>query len=467
MRLKVKNFGPVNEADIEIKPLTVIIGKNNAGKSMLAQLIFTLMTLMEGRPPERIFLSLVRRMRMRGLIYLPILSPLTFKIEDFDKRMENVKEVTPHSFIETFIKTVLDNTAHPLENTLKNLLERNFGVELKNLINLYSDFAEIECTYSEYLKMKIIIAQDNSLSVDLDVKVEELANNILKDAKIRRLIKEYIASTEERKILRIFPLIEKVAKFIFPERALLSTLYIPAGRAGLLEGYEAVSSALIALAPAAPLRGISMPPMPGMASEFYSIMLQLGGRKGPFAEMAELFREIMEGDIYFEMLEAPKGKSKMVYKFKFKDKEASIDLIHAASMIKELAPIYLVVREFVDKGYLLIIEEPESHLHPAAQIKLVEIFAKLVNKGLNIIMTTHSDLLLRKLAHLVMRSSIKSKSDVILNPEDVSIYLLKPNEKGYVTQKVNILEEMPTFDEVINQLYEEERSLYFSLEGKD
>jgi predicted ATPase len=130
-------------------------------------------------------------------------------------------------------------------------------------------------------------------------------------------------------------------------------------------------------------------------------------------------------------------------------------------MVKELSPIYLVLRELIHKGHLLIIEEPESHLHPAAQIKLMEIFAKLVNEGLGILITTHSDILLRKLAHLVMEGSTGGRGKAYLKPEDVAVYLLKPDEKGYATQEVNILEEMPTFDEVIDQLYEEEKNLYY------
>ena len=476
MRLKVENFGPIVNADIEIKPLTVIIGKNNAGKSMLAQLIFTLLALTEARLPRRHFLSMIRYARQRDIVIIPRISSITFDFEDFEKRVKGLKEITPYSITKTIINTIIDNSTQPLHDTLRSLLEQNFAIELRDLINLNSDYAKVECTYFEYSTIKFIIAKDSSLSFKFDIKIEELIEHILKNKAISKDINRYIDFMKERipesrkssSYFTLTPLVGKISEFIFPERVLRSSLYIPAGRAGLLEGYEAVSSALIALAPTAPLRGISMPPIPGMASEFYSvIMLRLEGREGPFAKIAESFKEVIEGDISFEKLKAPKGKSKMVYKFKFKDKEATMDLIHAASMIKELAPIYLVVKELIDKGYTLIIEEPESHLHPAAQIKLMEIFAKLVNEGLNIIITTHSDLLLRKLAHLIMEASNESKADVFLKPEDVAVYLLKSNEGGYVSQKVNILEEMPTFDEVIQQLYEEERNLYFSLQKEE
>jgi predicted ATPase len=462
MKLKVENFGPIHYADIELKPLTVIIGKNNAGKSMLAQLIFTLMRLRESINPSYIlkpFLPHIFSIPENTLI--GILQHF-LSVENFQRKIKETKELTPFSYLKIVLDVIIDSFTHSLNKPLGSFLEKSFAIEFKNLVNLYSDYTKAECTYNEHLIVEFTITKEGNLSARFDVKtIGELIDNILRDKEINELIEKTLSLKDKRDFAIDMVIIIKIlTKFLFPESLPLSPLYIPAGRAGLLEGYEAVSSALITLAPVAPLKGITMPPMPAMASEFYSLLLQLEGKKGPFAKISDLFKEILEGDIVLEKLKLPEGKSKMVYKFKFKDKESSIDLIHAASMVKELSPIYLIIRELADKGSLLIIEEPESHLHPAAQIKLMEIFAKLVNEGLNILITTHSDLLLRKLAQLIMESSSK-KTNVYLKPEDVAVYLLKPNEKGFISQKVNIIEGLPTFDEVIEQLYEKEKELSY------
>ena len=39
----VKDFGPIIEGSVELKPLTVFIGPNNSGKSHLATLVYALM----------------------------------------------------------------------------------------------------------------------------------------------------------------------------------------------------------------------------------------------------------------------------------------------------------------------------------------------------------------------------------------------------------------------------------------
>jgi len=42
IKLHIKDFGPIHEADLDIKPLTVFIGRNDTGKSYVAMLLYSL-----------------------------------------------------------------------------------------------------------------------------------------------------------------------------------------------------------------------------------------------------------------------------------------------------------------------------------------------------------------------------------------------------------------------------------------
>ena len=70
--------------------------------------------------------------------------------------------------------------------------------------------------------------------------------------------------------------------------------------------------------------------------------------------------------------------------------------MHASSMVSELAPVVLYLRHLVQPGNVLIIEEPESHLHPAAQVEFTRQLAKLVQAGYRVIITTHSEWILEE-----------------------------------------------------------------------
>ena len=43
------------------------------------------------------------------------------------------------------------------------------------------------------------------------------------------------------------------------------------------------------------------------------------------------------------------------------------------------------------KGCYFIVENPEAHLHPAAQSKIGRFLAMVANAGVNVIIETHSD----------------------------------------------------------------------------
>ena len=58
-----------------------------------------------------------------------------------------------------------------------------------------------------------------------------------------------------------------------------------------------------------------------------------------------------------------------------------LPLMRASSMVSELAPVVLYLRHLVQPGDVLIIEEPESHLHPAMQVEFTRQLAGLVRLG--------------------------------------------------------------------------------------
>ncbi len=95
-------------------------------------------------------------------------------------------------------------------------------------------------------------------------------------------------------------------------------------------------------------------------------------------------------------------------------------------------------REFYDSSVteMTVIEQPELHLHPAAQAELAELFATCVieNKSRRLLIETHSEHFIRKLQVLVADKNCKISAD------DVAIYYVDKNDKGeaYV-DKLNLL----------------------------
>lgn len=77
--------------------------------------------------------------------------------------------------------------------------------------------------------------------------------------------------------------------------------------------------------------------------------------------------------------------------FSFESKGKSYNIINTSSGTKSIGLLqYLVTNKVLKKGSVLYWEEPEVHLHPQWQLKMVELFVELMNAGIKIVFSTHS-----------------------------------------------------------------------------
>jgi predicted ATPase len=157
--------------------------------------------------------------------------------------------------------------------------------------------------------------------------------------------------------------------------------------------------------------------------------------------------------------------------------EKPIDLINASSMVSEVSAIYLL-SGMLGEGWWLIIEEPEAHVHPRGQMGLARFMAALARLGVNVIATTHSDLIALKLAQMVGlaglspqdRRKLGYRENEYLKKEELALYFMEPTEEGSVARKVEVSEtgevsELPTYSRVVEEMYGEAVKL-LELHGK-
>ena len=89
------------------------------------------------------------------------------------------------------------------------------------------------------------------------------------------------------------------------------------------------------------------------------------------------------------------------------------------------------------EGDLSFIEQPELHLHPAAQCEMADVFIWALNQGSRAIVETHSEHILLR----VLRRIRETNKDFLLNenlkltPEQIAIYYFKPEPGGYTVVK--------------------------------
>jgi len=90
--------------------------------------------------------------------------------------------------------------------------------------------------------------------------------------------------------------------------------------------------------------------------------------------------------------------------------------------VSQVIPV-IVAALFAQPGHVVIVEEPESHLHPLAQSKLAELLAQ-VSKQRNVqfIVETHSEHLFRRMQTLIAKQQI--------TPKDAAMYFVERDGKA-------------------------------------
>ena len=153
---------------------------------------------------------------------------------------------------------------------------------------------------------------------------------------------------------------------------------------------------------------------------------------------------------------------RFISKARGKGRSFNIPLHLAASSVRGLSDIYFFLKHVANKNHLLIVDEPESHLDTSNQILLARLLARCVRAGLKVLITTHSDYLIKEINNLVMLSrpfkdkaavlkKLKYSTDDFLDPGSVRAYVAEDNSLTRCdVDRFGI--DMPVFDETIDSI---------------
>jgi hypothetical protein len=94
----------------------------------------------------------------------------------------------------------------------------------------------------------------------------------------------------------------------------------------------------------------------------------------------------------------------------------SRDLVNIADVgfgVSQTLPV-VVALLVAGPGQLVYLEQPEIHLHPRAQVAFANLLKRAVDRGVRVVVETHSSLLIRSLQTLVARQELRTE-DIILH----------------------------------------------------
>ena len=480
-RLDVKDFGPIARASIDLRPLTVFIGPSNTGKSYLAILIYALhKTLHECFSPTQPRAVAISPQLDRDVLLGDFTGPVAaFQVAISPQLDRDVLDWAR----EAILSEALPQFPPLLDGQLRNRLEhpRRLNERLLNeMRRCFSIWEPVETVRHQASPRQVHIAlsfpyRSEEQAVRYDVwlaKAPSVEGQISSDGIVPNQLDLYDVIRREQIIKGkqfrdrsaeeiIFDILDSMSSALLAPTS-HDVYYLPADRSGVMHIDKAIVSSLIQDAATV---GARRPKLSSMLADFLGHLVRMPTESAPYHSHAtRLENNILQGTIrvkrsvsdYPEFLYRPeKWKS-------------DLPLMRASSMVSELAPVVLYLRYLVRPGDVLIIEEPESHLHPAMQAVFARELARLARSGIRVVVTTHSEWLLDQFANLVRLSGLpeaKRKgihgAEAALQPEQFGAWLFKPKQrpKGSVVEELSIDPDagglVSDYNEVAEQLYNE------------
>ena len=489
MKLTVKNFGPIREAEeIEIAPLTVFVGHSNTGKSYLAMLAYATISVLRGPNiawgATNTIMDTVMQEGGRA---------------SFWKAWESKEGGTK------FIEAHFMRWAKDVGYIWRREAERCFGHEDWESLTKGKKFSVIVSNSSGDLKIDLTNAENS------EVKRGNITNNIYK--RVRPYTKPSGIDISTRKTAKVTDIqqmhlqdislvlsneiVEQCVQVLlygahrpnrlmtkrygayYPHRiydgeGLPAVHYLPAIRGGIMQSHRTLVSALIRGATREgikPARG-NIPLFNGVLADFMEKVIDLGDPERRHISRARQVRKdaatakvgkYVEESILFGKIEIENSESgypDFRYRFGSGENTVNLSLMNASSSVSELAPIILFIRDYLKKGDFFIVEEPEAHLHPEAQLLIADALAQLVNAGVYVMVTTHSDVVLEELGNFVLHAKLNDKSETNLKEEDCSVCLFRRPTGKIKSTKVEKVSFEPDSGFVTQDHLDESTKLY-------
>lgn len=514
MKCCIYDMGPVRYAEYSLEKFNIICGMNNTGKTYVTYSLFGFLSGWEG-----IFDSFASRSGF---------NVKSINLKDLLKMRESKVDlgeyINPSSGDVSLLQEFLDGLCNVYSRSLDAIFAAEGAKFTDSYLRIHLDESDIQKIRESQWVLDVNIpvpseAGDDweNVAISAEKKEGELCVYFrLKDVASNGLLA--LSTFSSKKIRRIdngisFALIRCILKSVFPRPYISSAerTGIVTFREGLMIASQNFVSSIVskmknrgdsrnrAMRDSLFSEEISVDPQydfeyPSAIQSNIDFMTRIKNviKKDSYINknhknILEYFLNISEGEYRYSNSSIGYYLSKGGGKSKKRNNRFGLDEV--SSSVRALVDLWFYLRYYARKGDLLIIDEPELNLHPRNQRLMARLLAMISQAGISILITTHSEYILRELNYLIRLYSVWDNVEhdnnlvagydesMLLNYQEVNVCvtgrnsILVPGHKKKTRvntlSKVEIDEygiRMDSFNDVIDEMNKLEDYIYWGLE---
>ena len=430
MKFTFKNLGKLDEAIIDLKDLNLVCGTNNTGKTYLLYAIYGFLDFWNESFEAN--LSKENKDQLFEESYLTIdldqkyslsnvSSVLNQAAQEFAKVLHRYFASSPNSFKRVEIQLDISEEEHiewfgSFINTWKDM---KIEFSKKNSEKSKSIFLNKDS--NNVLTLKI---PDSLTPIEKQI-VSEIVEKSIKERFFESLLpKPFLSSCERTGIVNFLKELD------FARSRLVDIL----GQSSEIKPHDILESFFVKHQKAYPKPITDNVTFIRELSTLKAIQTQ-ENESTNFQTSLHYLEEIIDGTLEVD-------KNGTLY---LKQGRLKLEMNQASSSVRAMVDLYFYVQfQAHKKNQFLMIDKPEMNLHPKNQRAMARFLASLVNQGIKVMVSTHSDYLVRELNHLTALHKFKDQDsvktylasednpyseEVLISNEKVGLYFTKATGK--------------------------------------
>lgn len=418
MKVTLNNIGNIKKAEYEVGALTVLCGKNNTGKTQAMYILYAWLSYI-------INVSDYQSLHNKKKEPIYNVFSVSAKMIDFIKSVRNKISSSGNITDISVLRSVIDNISFDIVSHVCSFLLEDFN---KNISAIVGNNAQNNQNKKKHFS---IICDERQFDILKSIFTQQITDStisqweeVLRDVNLQNAI-QLLTMMFCHFMITMIDFDGADFEDVISSNSIVNTHIITVERSGITMFSDElnidnnaviiklIKDGKVSLDELQELLLSKKYPIPVEDNiKFFTKELRSKREEISFIakdhpEVLSLFEKICGGKFNFQEYG--------IINYEPSKSNKNISLQISSSSVRAMLHLSFYLHHLAKKGDMLMIDEPELNLHPNNQRLMSQMIAMLINLGVKVMLTTHSDYIVNEFNSLIMMKHQKEKNPTKIN----------------------------------------------------